>query len=591
MRSKFGTVLRMKLVVAACLIAGARAGAQNCGFTVTSQPSSQNITNTSGDSFQDTLTFGTTESSTNLPSPEYFHQFRKGGAGFGDFGPWSLTQSGSGSGGWFTGNSNGNGGGDSGNDIGYAWGLWANSGELVNAVRLLSPSDAEGDVDFPYNNTPQVLPVGATLGIDMDNGYITSGSSVGVSIQNAEGQNLWEWYFSGGASDYSYHDNSGYNSSTLGWSQTGMHIAFTLTSTNTYTATVTLTSGGSFTTSGTLISESDFGVAQARAFNYTAGSGSAYDFFVNNISILDKSDNAYTSTYLSPRSWSNGDGSGWDLHNGSNSGFFLASSGISSIWYWPPPSANCWGIYANSGDVADAIRPFGQPVYVNDQVGLTMQNGDVSTGSSVGFGLQSGATNRFEFFFKGGNTDYSINDSTANRDSGIPWTSSGLSLTFTLTSTNTYSLSVAVVPAGTNVVITGTLEGVTDTMIDRIRLFNASAGSGSSYNLYFSSLSVGETTSNQNDYNCSPNFNCAVNTKFDLSGFYGSSWSSGQDFGYSVLDVNSNPNNEEPLPYTGSPINLLGGRNLKGTWDDGVASYNGNTCYTNSPSWYINVIH
>jgi len=596
------------LLAAVAAVLTAKASAQTCAFSITSQPSSQIITNNSGDSFQTVLSFSVTETSTNSSQPEFFNQFRKGGAGFGDFGPWVLTKSGSGSGGWFTGNSNGNGGGDTNNDIGYSWGLWANGGELVNASRMLSPTNSLGADYAAYSSVPQLLPVGVTLHLDMDNGYVTSNSSVGVSIQNAEGQNLWEWYFPGGASTYSYHDNSGYNSSTLGWTAQGMHIAFTLTSTNTYTATVTAlaSGGGSFTVSGSLISESDPGVAQVRAFNNSAGTGSGYDFFVNNISIFDKADNAFTSTYLSPRSWVSGDGSGWDLHNGAHSGFFLGDStkngggapaGSDNINEYgpiePPFAANCWGIFANSGDVADAIRPFGQPVYVNNQVVLTMDNGYVDNGSVVGLGLQSGATNRFEFYFVGGNTNYSINDSINARNTGIPWTDQGLALTFTLTSTNTYSLAVISNPGGsppgTNYIITGTLEGATNSLIDRVRLFNASAGSDSTHDLYFSLVAVGESVSNQDAYECATNYDCAANTKYDMSGLYDTGWTSGQDNGYSVINVGFLPDGFGPFQNTVGTIFLTGGKELEGCWDGPVSAYNGTLCRSNTAPWYVQV--
>jgi len=585
------------LAAACCLPLSARA--QTCGYSGISAPTNQTI-NANSDSFQDTLAFQVMATTTN----SFNALIRKGGAGFGDFGLWTLTKSGSGSGGWFTGNSNGNGGGDTNEDIGYSWGLWANSGQLVNAIRLFSPttnSEALPYISYyPNWGLPMALPVGVTLGVDMDNGYVSSGSSVGVSIQNTEGQSLWEWYFPGGASTYSYHDNSGYNSSTLGWSQTGMHIAFTLTSSNTYSATVTLTSGGSFTASGSLISEPDLAPVQVRAFNNSAGSGSAYDFFVNNISILDKSDNANTSTYLSPRSWTNGVGSGWDLATtGTNAGFFLASGtpidGVGPFSGMQPTLAlpnNSWALWANSGDIADAIRPFGQPVYVSNVVAVTMANGFVSTGASVGFGLQSGATNRFEFFFGGGNSDYSINDAGGTRDTGLPWTTNGMVITFMLTSTNTYSLTVQTL-SGPSTNITGTLEGHTDSLIDRIRLFNAFAGSGSSHNLYFSMLTVGESPANTGAYDCDPDYDCAAAMKFDQSNLYYLQWNSGMDHGFGLLSQHPLPDDlGDPgaMGYSSpNPISIHGNKDLQGCYDALLtqATPDGSFCWTNATPWAV----
>jgi len=165
--------------------------------------------------------------------------------------------------------------------------------------------------------------VGQTIQVDIENGFISSGGpSVGFGIQNAVGTNLWEFYFAGGDQGYSLHDAAGVTTNTLGFTANGLRITFTLTSSNTYSATiVTPTTGGStYTFTGTLITPASGTQvpAQLHFWNANAGDGCAgsgctpYDYFFNNLFVggvpetasvaLDSDDAAnYTSA-----SWTGG---------------------------------------------------------------------------------------------------------------------------------------------------------------------------------------------------------------------------------------------------------------------------------------------
>ncbi len=247
---------------------------------ITTQPSTQTVCN--GQSAQ--FVAGATGTGP------FTYQWRTVGWGAG----WQLDTSGAGAGGFFIGSSAGNGGGDPDNDGdinspgGKAWGLYANGGNLTEAVRA-------------FNGAIQV---NQTFHIDMDNGYINTGNSAGFGLRDAGGTNRFEFFFTGGGSDYQIHDSSGTRDSGVSYTDQGLHLAFTLTGTNTYTLTVTpadanAPSGGPFTVTGTLEGTAGTLIDRLRLFNFNAGTGTAFDVFFNNVSLGAKSDNASDPTYIS----------------------------------------------------------------------------------------------------------------------------------------------------------------------------------------------------------------------------------------------------------------------------------------------------
>ncbi len=154
-----------------------------------------------------------------------------------------------------------------------------------------------------------------------------------------------------------------------------------------------------------------------------------------------------------------------------------------------------WLLYANSGQIANAVRPFNNGLPTNEIVSISMANNWVSTGASVGFGLQDAfGTNRFEFFFLGGGTNYMINDGTgANRVTPAGYTTNGLIVRVTLTNANAYVATIISLGNSSTNTFSGTLEGVSGSAITQLRLFNAFAGTGTVYDLYFNSLQLGAT--------------------------------------------------------------------------------------------------
>ena len=195
-------------------------------------------------------------------------------------------------------------------------------------------------------------------------------------------------------------------------------------------------------------------------------------------------------------SWANGNnlGSGfgaWALSGSDNSGFFLGDSAQNGA---PIPSGNintsgkAWGLFANSGTTASAVRPFtGSALAANEQFLIRMDNGNIQSGGTVGFALQnSSSVNRFEFYFVGGGSDYTINFGGMIINTGIGFTDDGISLVFAQGAANAWALDVT--PAGGSTShFSGTLAA---SDIAQLRLFNANAGNGGANNAFYNDIQV-----------------------------------------------------------------------------------------------------
>ena len=159
-------------------------------------------------------------------------------------------------------------------------------------------------------------------------------------------------------------------------------------------------------------------------------------------------------------------------------------------------SGSSWGLYANSGYMSYATRPFDGTLGIGQSVILDMDNGYVETGGQFGFTLTAygeiGSTERFSFYFLGGSNNYFTGTGQmywiTQTDTGVPFTSAGLQVAFTLTGAQAYSVDIT--PAGGS---TTTLNGsflVAATNFDHIELFNFNAGSSSANDGFFNSVQV-----------------------------------------------------------------------------------------------------
>jgi glycosidase len=207
--------------------------------------------------------------------------------------------------------------------------------------------------------------------------------------------------------------------------------------------------------------------------------------------------------------WSSGQDEGygfapWKFESGGQfNGFILNPSGSIDT------AGESWALYANgSGNpYAYAWRGFSNALSIGEIFGVQFASPAGVTTGSMGFCLQNNNTTsltgsatvpapivtnaptRFAFYYAGGQADYTIRDASGARDSGVPHTTSGLTLRFSLVTPDTYKLTVLSATAS-NVLAswTGTLAGAPGSPIQMFAAFNV--GTGSFQNAYFNSLEI-----------------------------------------------------------------------------------------------------
>jgi autotransporter-associated beta strand protein len=206
-------------------------------------------------------------------------------------------------------------------------------------------------------------------------------------------------------------------------------------------------------------------------------------------------------------SWANNNNSGWGsawAMSGSGSTFRASSTdndfgdpactSFSSAFDINSPSGNALGMYGGSGGDQVAIRTF-TALAVGQVVSIDFDNGNVDTGSKVGFSLEaSGGADVLQFYFLGGQSNYKYNDGT-EQDSGIPFQRTGLRVEFSLTSASTYTL-ILTPCGGTATKINGSYSGT----IAQLKLFNGNTSGGNDHNVYFNNFLVGGYTDNADNY-------------------------------------------------------------------------------------------
>ncbi len=196
----------------------------------------------------------------------------------------------------------------------------------------------------------------------------------------------------------------------------------------------------------------------------------------------DASDAVYDPAWDTGDDGGSGWGGGWILNASSNAGHFRASlPGNANISIGSP----AWGLWANNGGVADAVRPFAAGLEEGRTFRMKLDNNFVENGGVVGIGMQnSTGDNLMEFYFVGGSSFYKIQDGNGERDTAQGWTGDGLQLTFTPRGAEGYAFSYGATT------VTGLLISATDQTVRQVRVFNAFAGSGDDFNVYANDLRI-----------------------------------------------------------------------------------------------------
>lgn len=278
--------------------------------------------------------------------------------GFG-FGSW--TTAGGTNAGAFTSNPANNAGGAANNGGGIgnpAFGLFANSGQTASAVR-----DITGG-----------LALGQTIRLDLDNGFINTGGTVGFGLRNSGGQNLFEFFFAGGNSSYSVLGSA---LQTFGaFTGGGLTSYFTMTSTTAFVFQVSSNGGTSFSTFTGSISNAGT-VANFRLFNANAGAGGNNDAFYNNFQVRTPTWNGNASANFSAISWAGGAAGNLPV----NGGLLAFNGGTGSITATNDATAGISSTYGISFNATSGVNT-NATTYTITGNALTVNAGGITNDST-----------------------------------------------------------------------------------------------------------------------------------------------------------------------------------------------------------------
>jgi len=159
-----------------------------------------------------------------------------------------------------------------------------------------------------------------------------------------------------------------------------------------------------------------------------------------------------------------------------------------------------FGLYANSGEVALAVRAFSGDLVVGQSFYVDIDTGTLEGDDSLqSFSLQDAdGETRFELFIRTGSSSYLLNDGEGEFSTEFPVTSGGLRIAITITSEDTYDISLTELASGNNTSFSGRLlGGISGAGIARAQFyhFNNSANSGPEGALFVNFLEVSCVTS------------------------------------------------------------------------------------------------
>lgn len=151
----------------------------------------------------------------------------------------------------------------------------------------------------------------------------------------------------------------------------------------------------------------------------------------------------------------------------------------------PALGGNPFGLWANSGGLADYVCAFTQNVAVDQSIRFDYQNSGVDeTGASIGWQLRDVSNNDLlTLAFNQGDSNYRFHQGASTTDTGIGWRNTAQTADIEFTS----STNVAVTLNGTNL-----FNFTLSTPVRKIRFWNYTAGPGSDCNYYFNNIRITE---------------------------------------------------------------------------------------------------
>ncbi len=435
---------------------------------------------------------------------------------------------------------------------GYVWASYANKGSGIDratAFRGLSESlDGAGD----------------TLSASFEHGFVNGQAGIALRTANvtdtaadyATGARA-QFYFRGGTAVYTIEDDAGSveldgtgGLPYVPFTFFGVDVEYTLIGADTYDITITKynSEAGSGGAAPDVFDKSSYPALGGRSL---AGTGTLDSVALFQHDVETQSDVFFNNLVYSTTSGGGADDAddseydyGWDMGTNGGSGFgvwlfatetdggyagqFIQSgvgNGVDNIGT-PAPDGNVWASYANKGNYADKAveyRDFDDPLAAaGDTFSVSLENGFVDPGGKIGVSLRDEAAGPFasfdetpddyatdalfQFYFEGGDDNYTVVDATGEVDTGVGFSFWGIDLDVTLTSATTFNLNITrygeaddpapVVTSLTGLAFAGTAGNGT---IESLALFNIDAPNQG--DVFFNSLSYENVTGLAGDYN------------------------------------------------------------------------------------------
>lgn len=181
-----------------------------------------------------------------------------------------------------------------------------------------------------------------------------------------------------------------------------------------------------------------------------------------------------------PDGWTNGAnlgsgwGDGWVLNSFGSAGRFIGTSvGNPNLTI----STHAFGLWSQVSDLSEAIRAFPAPLAPGQKFRAIIQNKWIQEGQQgVGLALRNtNGASLIQFYFNGGDQQYTVEDAGGGRPSGIGYTDQGLTVEISILSSTGYVMKVGAIE------IPGTYSG----SLTEARFWNFSGGVGSNYDFFF----------------------------------------------------------------------------------------------------------
>jgi hypothetical protein len=181
---------------------------------------------------------------------------------------------------------------------------------------------------------PAALTNGQVFQINMCNGNVDTGQTVGFSLHNASNANLFSFLFTGGGSYYSYTDSTGAHTTSVGYTRTGLQITVIVGtgSPASYTVLITQCGGGTVGYTGTFVTTGGPDIVLLYNNNNTGSDTTISDCYFNSLYAGQAYDNA--DNYGASGNWSGYDKGDASPISGANSSSYSTSTGNNGDLYY-----------------------------------------------------------------------------------------------------------------------------------------------------------------------------------------------------------------------------------------------------------------